>query len=355
MTKLHKSVVEKIRDSVDVQLLLDRYGLDYRVYGSNSFRLACPIHGGDNPTSFVFNNENKRYICFSRDCKGDVFEFIKELERCDFRKALEIASEIAGIKIDIDNMSDNDSYALRYSSLSKVVEKTMNTLRSQEKSDVNKPIDVEIMQRYKKYVPPSKFLNRWRSVDYSLEKDFDIGFGVLENDPIQTMRVIMPIHDEFGREVGLQGRSWRENENPKYCYYPTGLKKDRLVFNIHRIKDNLEDDNAIFITEGIFDVMNFWKYQIKNSVGMLGCKPSDEQINILTRYSNNFILCYDNDEAGVKGTKMFLNKTKEMDINILIFPIPKDKDDVGKMTSSEIEESLMNVMTPKSWLESVGK
>lgn len=71
-----KNVIEKC---VDVKALLDLYNIVYTVDG-DKYWSCCPIHGGDNPKAFVFNNKTKTYKCFSRGCKGNAADFIREME-----------------------------------------------------------------------------------------------------------------------------------------------------------------------------------------------------------------------------------------------------------------------------------
>ena len=58
MDKNYNELVKIVKESTDVKTLMDHFGVKHRGLGGSKYRSACPIHGGDNPTSFVFSNES---------------------------------------------------------------------------------------------------------------------------------------------------------------------------------------------------------------------------------------------------------------------------------------------------------
>jgi DNA primase len=66
--------------TMDVKDLLNKYNIPFTVDKNNDrVWCKCPIHGGDNPKAFVFDNITKKYKCFSRGCSGDFADFIREM------------------------------------------------------------------------------------------------------------------------------------------------------------------------------------------------------------------------------------------------------------------------------------
>ena len=91
-----------IKENMNVERILNHYGVDFQYYGE-FIRSACPIHKGDNPTAFVVNEEFLWACHTNSECGvGDVFTFVEKMEDVSFPQAVKIVAQI--LEIDIDNL-----------------------------------------------------------------------------------------------------------------------------------------------------------------------------------------------------------------------------------------------------------
>ena len=81
---------ESLKAGITIACILDDFGIKYR-----RNRCACPVHDGDNPTAFTFND--RYFHCFTRGCKGDIIDLTQALHNTDFKDAVEILCRKAGI------------------------------------------------------------------------------------------------------------------------------------------------------------------------------------------------------------------------------------------------------------------
>jgi len=77
--------VEAIRQRADLIAIIENYGIKIKKAG-NSWRGMCPFHEGKSPALAVYPDEQTWY-CYACNIGGDVFEFVKRIENCDFKTA----------------------------------------------------------------------------------------------------------------------------------------------------------------------------------------------------------------------------------------------------------------------------
>ena len=355
--ELFKGVLDTIREATDIRLLLDLYNINYKTNREETkFRSICPIHpGADNPDSFLFKGDKKTYKCFSGGCHGDLFKFVMEMEKCTFWEAVKKLADINNI--DTAHIDQRDIYRSKFERFLDEVGGFKEVIEKRKREfevGANVYRDVEEL---KQFVPLPEYcsMKSRRDIDFFAQREFDVRFGRLSEDPYRHLRIIIPIHDEFGNYIAHLGRTWYSVKKAKYWYVPSGLAKNMFVFNLHRAKKHVRDmgDNipTLFVCEGAFDVLKLWQMGYKNSVAIFGSEPTENQFKLVDAVVSRLILCFDNDEQGVKATKAMLNiATKLSSVSeILILPIPDEVNDVGEMSCDQIEESMMSLMAPNIW------
>lgn len=122
-------------------------------------------------------------------------------------------------------------------------------------------------------------------------------------------RLMFPLHNESGEIIGFNGRTLKEkNEDDKiyvkYLLSPESLEfsKSKTLFNLHRAKEHIQNQGSVYIVEGVMDCMTLWELGKKNVVCTLGTALSKEHIQLLKKYTDKFIICYDNDIAGFSAS-----------------------------------------------------
>jgi DNA primase len=146
--------------------------------------------------------------------------------------------------------------------------------------------------------------------------------------------LMMPFQDTYGDIVGLVGRTFlddKEMKNKKIPKYKntTPFKKGNYLFGLWHNKQEIIDQNCVYIVEGQFDVMKAMEKGIKNIVGIGTSTLSSYQFSVISRYTSNLIMILDNDDAGVKGRKSATTKFGQF-ANIQNFYIPESYKDIDE-------------------------
>lgn len=122
-------------------------------------------------------------------------------------------------------------------------------------------------------------------------------------------RLMFPLHNEDGELIGFNGRTLKEKSDTdqiyiKYLLSPESLEfsKSKTLYNLHRAKDYIKEKDQVYIVEGVMDCMTLWELGKKNVVCTLGTALTKEHIQLLNQYTNNYIICYDNDKAGFSAS-----------------------------------------------------
>lgn len=135
-----------------------------------------------------------------------------------------------------------------------------------------------------------------------------VQFCYFEDHPL-----ILPVRDQYGKTVGLIGRTFLSEEEwkargIKSKYKNTEFKKGNFVFGLYENKRYILEQDAVIIVEGQYDVIKACEIGLKNIVAIGGSSLSLYQFSLISRYSNNMFLLLDNDLSGQKGRKQIINK-----------------------------------------------
>lgn len=150
---------------------------------------------------------------------------------------------------------------------------------------------------------------------HSLEKRFPhskadlISTGMLiENDEGKVydryrQRIMFPIHDRQGRIIGFGGRAIEAEQTPKYLNSPeTSLfQKSRELYGLYQVLAQKASPQTLFVVEGYLDVIALSQFGIRNSVATLGTATTSYHLQVLAKYCQNIIFCFDGDNAGRKA------------------------------------------------------
>ncbi len=305
------SAVDIIKSSFTTEsaiTILDYYGAN-RIHSFNdTVRCCCPIHGGDNPTTFVW--KNGLWYCHTQ-CNqgGDVFDFvaIKENLNIDtqFREVVMIVAGLLGI--DVSNIE-----------IGKKAQRQDKELREWKQIILKKTQISEVPEFDLNTLGQLFQVNQYRDYTREILDLFEVKYSQELN------RIVIPIRDYNGTKIGATMRRVDNNDPIKWLHKPTGLKVGNTMFGIHLVQSNVP-----FIVEGAFDVMSLRQNYIE-SLGCFGAKLTDEQVKILMKHYFKVALMYDGDEAGVKATLSAINKLQyKMDLDVYSLPHGKDPGDLS--------------------------
>ena len=155
-------------------------------------------------------------------------------------------------------------------------------------------------------------------------------------------RVIFPWFNVSGRVVAFGGRlldSRTKGVQQKYVNSPDSdiYHKERELYGLYQAKKAIVKEDCVYMVEGYTDVIAMHQCGVENVVANSGTALSTHQVHILHRFTNNIVLLYDGDEAGIKaamrGTDMLLSEG--MNVKVLLLPDGDDPDSFSRKHSAE--------------------
>jgi len=141
-------------------------------------------------------------------------------------------------------------------------------------------------------------------------------------------RIMIPIHDEHGELVGFGGRVIDENQQPKYLNTSqTALyDKGRTLFNLFRARKSIHEQKHAVLMEGYFDAITAWQAGVTNVVTTSGTALTEHQVRLLKRETQELLLAFDRDDAGLNATQRAIELASKSGIYIKVVRVPQGKD-----------------------------
>nr|MBA2686943.1 DNA primase [Gemmatimonadaceae bacterium] len=140
-------------------------------------------------------------------------------------------------------------------------------------------------------------------------------------------RLIIPIFDVLGRNVGFGGRVL-DNGEPKYLNSPETaiFGKGKLLYGLNWAKNSIRKDERVLVVEGFFDVIRLMAAGIESVVAPMGTALTDAQAGILKKYTRNAYLLYDSDQAGLKATFRSGDELLSQGMTVSVVTLPDGED-----------------------------
>ncbi|HHU55097.1 MAG TPA: DNA primase, partial [Acholeplasmataceae bacterium] len=159
-------------------------------------------------------------------------------------------------------------------------------------------------------------------------------------------RIMFPLTDLDGRVVGFSGRTYTDSNEPKYINSSENIvfQKGKILYNYYEALPYIKEQDQVFLFEGFMDVIAAYRAKINNAVASMGTSLSLEQAKALKRATNNVVICYDGDDAGIAATKRAINILLKETINVTVVSISDnlDPDDYLKKYGEEKLHKLLS-------------
>lgn len=305
----------------------------------------CPFHQEKTPSFFV-NPERQIAYCFSCQKGGDLFEFVQEMEGLDFRGALELMAEKAGVELPKHSgqphVSKDEKERLQNinSQTNKIF--VQNLWQSEDGKKVlsylhGRGLTDETIKHFQVGLAPSGKDELYRALlEQKFSKDDLLASSVVlsrdsEGNQIVDrfhLRLMVPIQDAHGHTVAFGGRALKKGDNPKYLNSPETLlyNKSATLYNLASAKSAIRDDHEIVVVEGYFDVMASHQAGVKNVVATCGTALTETQFKLMKRYAHKVYLAFDSDAAGQAALLRAVEAAQSMEIELFVVSIPEGKD-----------------------------
>lgn len=342
MARYSEEIIDEVRQSNDIVDVVSQY-VHLKRSGRNYFGL-CPFHNEKSP-SFSVSPDKQIFHCFGCGVGGNVFTFLMKIEGIGFVEAVQMLAERANIQLPtLENREDAAKEALK-SKVYKVNEFTAEYYHQ----NLYKPTSKMAQEYVKKRKLSNDTLKSFRigfsgKFDELYKELKKQGFGnqeilesglVNKNDRGEYIdryrnRLMFPICDARGRVIAFGGRVL-DDSKPKYINSPENIvySKGRHLFGLNVAKKSSEIKKRILIVEGYMDVISLHQRGITNVVAPLGTALTQAQGWLLRRNSEQVVLSFDSDEAGLKAKIRAMDILQDMgcDVRVLQMEGAKDPDE----------------------------
>ena len=355
--------IQELQERVDIEEVISSH-ITLRRRGKTLVGL-CPFHNEKTPSFTVYPDTNSFY-CFGCGAGGDVISFIRRIDNLDYVEAVKTVAQMAGMSMPEDGYDDTlAKRRMRLLAANREAARFFNACLMDEK---NRPALDYFLRRALTpatirhfglgYAPDS-----WHALTEHLRsKGFTYEEMVLANlvrrsdkngkanyyDNFRN-RVMFPIIDLRGNVIAFGGRVM-DDSKPKYINTSDTpvYKKSNGVFALNFAKN--ANENKLLLVEGYMDVIALHQAGFTNAIACLGTAFTSEQANLLSRYAEEIIICYDNDGAGREATQRALAVLGKTGLKLRVVTMSggKDADEIIRTHGKERFAELLGMAANKT-------
>ena len=332
-------VVDRVRDEADIVQIVGEFVKLKRV--GNSWRGPCPFHHGKNPNFSV--SPKGGYNCFKCGEKGDVFTFIQKHLGLDFVESVKWVGSQVGIDVkDVQRRTeDKDPREPLWEVNAAAAAFFQNMLRDERVGAAareylaGRGLGMSEADRFQIGFSPREtgtLRDHLRNLGFDDARQIAAGLLVTREDhteprPRFRHRLMFPIFDAQSRVVGFGGRIIGDGE-PKYLNSAESevFAKRKLLYGMNWAKQSIRKNDRLFIVEGYFDAIRVMLSGIEEVVAPLGTALTEDQAQLIRKYTKNVILLYDSDAAGQKATFRAGDELLRHGISVRVITLPEGED-----------------------------
>jgi DNA primase len=355
--RIPESKIEEIRESANVVDIISQY-VQLRKRGKNYVGL-CPFHSEKTP-SFTVSDEKQIFHCFGCHTGGNIFKFLTEFHKISFVEAVQELAEQQGITIEFDKAEYTEQQSeqeVLYDINTEAARYFLNNLLNDDEGETarkylhERNIKTQTLRSFGLGYALrgwENFINYAKSRNLNLDKCLQLGLiGKTSEGKLYDKfpgRLIFPNFSPNGRVVAFAGRVLDLKETgAKYINSPESLIyiKGRVLYGLSFAKDDIRRLDKAIIVEGYMDLISLYQNGVKNVVAVSGTALTDDQVQLLSRYTKNVILLFDADVAGIKASMRSIEILLKRDMEVRIVTLPKGEDPdsyVNKHGKEDFEE-----------------
>ena len=341
----------KVSDIVGASVQLKRRGREF--VGLSPF-------SKEKTPSFTINDEKGFYHCFSSGEHGNIFDFLVKVEKLNFGDAVRKLAAKAGMpafKFTKENI-EVENKRKKYDEILTIAlqhyQKNFSENDSVKKYAHGRGLTQEILSTFK----------IGYSGEYGLNVSLFSGFnqkeliesGVFFHDEKNNKlidrfknRLIFPIFDYNNKVIGFGGRALSQNYLAKYINSPETefFKKGFNLYNLNNAKNENKQSGNVFVVEGYMDAISLYQAGFKNVVATLGTAMTESHLNLVWRYFNDPVVCFDGDRSGQNAAhkiseKLIAHMKPNYSLSFLILPNGFDPDSFVRKNGRNNFESLLD-------------
>ncbi len=326
--------------------------------------------------SFLVSPERGTYYCFSSGQGGDMFTFIEKMEGVDFKGALKILAEKAGVEVRYERDSTFRSHTDRLrEALARAEQFFVNELVPEGRAYVyakKRGLSDETIRAWRLGYAPEGWRALLETFTANKAKENNSQAGGSQNNSSHTAqvftlkelsdaglikeadgkpgtwydrfrnRLLFPIRDAAGRTVAFTGRTLSADEQAKYLNSPETelFRKSEIIFGMDRAKDAIRTRGFALLVEGQMDVLHCHQAGFTNAIALSGTALSEKHLSLIKRYADNLMLVLDSDRAGLAATarSAVLALTAGMRVKAVRLPEGQDPADLLLKDANDFAE-----------------
>jgi len=333
------SFADKVKQQADIVRVVGEY-VRLKKTGKD-FSGLCPFHQEKTP-SFTVSPIKQIFYCFGCGKGGDVYNFVMEMEKCEFPDAVRVVAEKCGIAIPRQKeRSPQERKENRQRTLLVEMQREAQTFFVKQLEGTlegkaarayleDRGIDREAIARFGIGYAPSGGDLLLRHLKSKYNEKLLVDSGLVSRDQSSgrffdrfRRRITFPISNESGKIVAFGCRALGDDQ-PKYLNSPETpiYSKSNVLYHMDRAKEGIRREDFAILVEGYMDAIAVARAGISNVVASCGTSLADSQIKLLGRFTRRVIVNYDPDAAGQSATERSLSLLLEQDFEVRVLALP---------------------------------
>ena len=354
---IDRATVDKIMEATNIVDVVGEF-VNLRKAGVN-YKGLCPFHDDKTP-SFMVSPARQICKCFACGEGGNAVNFLMKHEQITYPEALRWLAKKYNIEIQERELTDDEKreqsdresmfvineWACQY--FHEILKNDVDGIAIGKQYFRSRGIRDDIIEKFQLGFALSKrdaMCNEAKRKGYQDEFLVKTGLAIQNERGIYDRfagRAIFPWLNVSGKVVAFGGRKLdaaTKGVQQKYVNSPDSeiYHKERELYGIYQAKKAIVKEDCVYMVEGYTDVIAMHQCGLENVVANSGTALSNHQIRLLHRFTQNIVLLYDGDEAGIhaamRGTDMLL--AEGMNIKVLILPDGDDPDSFSRKHTAE--------------------
>ncbi|OGP03025.1 MAG: DNA primase [Deltaproteobacteria bacterium GWA2_38_16] len=309
MLSIPEDKINEVRDRASIVSIISHY-VNLKKAGIN-YKGLCPFHSEKTP-SFVVSEAKKIYHCFGCGKGGNVFTFLMEHAKLSFPETVQKLALDLGIYLPQKPLTGHQQETKQKKELFyKLNKSALFFFEAQLKKNQRacaflkkRGMSLQTIEKYHLgYAPNSwdELFKFFKSKGVSSKDMSEIGLARFRD------RIIFPLFDLSQRVLGFGGRSLEESSPPKYLN-----SSESLIYNkgeeLYGLSSALSEigKKGVILVEGYFDCLTLHQAGFKNAVATMGTALTPRHVEILKRFTDQFYVLFDGDDAGKQAAERSL-------------------------------------------------
>src|SRR5213080_4986336 len=332
------SIADKVKQQADIVRVVGEY-VRLKKTGKD-FSGLCPFHQEKTP-SFTVSPIKQIFYCFGCGKGGDVYNFVMDMEKCEFPEAVKLVAEKCGISIPRpkerspgerkENQQRATLVEIHREAQTFFVKQLEGTLEGKAARAYleDRGLDKDAVSRFGIGYAPSGGDALLRHLKSKYPEKLLTESGLISRDQGGKLfdrfrrRITFPIANESGKIVAFGCRALGDDQ-PKYLNSPESpiYSKSNLLYHLDRAKEGIRRQDFAILVEGYMDAIAVARAGISNVVASCGTSLAEQQIKLLGRFTKRVVVNYDPDTAGQSATERSLSLLLEQDFEVRVLALP---------------------------------